>query len=169
MGRPLSAAATVAAATQRAEMRFARRAGGAFDRLNNQFLAEELWRNRKSACAPAQLSVMLATWTLRRWPRGGAEDGHNSTKGKQGEDAMSIRIVVATVLVLGTYGALSSGARAETQSDRDACIGDVHEHCGEFIPNRDAIVACLKQKIKKISHACRVVMTRPYPKNAQRN
>jgi hypothetical protein len=90
-------------------------------------------------------------------------------RGKKGEDAMSIRIVVATVLVLGTFGAVSSGARAETQSDRDACIGDVHEHCGEFIPNRDAIVACLKQKIKKISHACRVVMTRPYPKNAQSN
>jgi hypothetical protein len=82
---------------------------------------------------------------------------------------MSIRIVVATILVLGTFGAWSSGARAETQADRDACIGDVHEHCGEFIPNRDAIVACLKKKVKIISHACRVVMTRPYRKNAQSN
>ena len=73
---------------------------------------------------------------------------------------MSIRIMFATVLVLGLYGA--NGALAESQEDREACTPDVHEHCGEFIPNRDAIVQCLKKKIKVLSPACRRVMSRPY-------
>jgi len=73
---------------------------------------------------------------------------------------MSIRIVIATVLVLGLYGA--NGVRAETQEDREACTPDVNSLCGEFIPNRDAIIACLKQKIKRLSPACRRVMSRPY-------
>ena len=74
---------------------------------------------------------------------------------------MSIKFVVASVLVLGLYGA--NGALAEeSQQDREACTPDVHEHCGEFIPNRDAIVQCLKKKIKVLSPACRRVMSKPY-------
>ncbi|MEA3021712.1 MAG: hypothetical protein QOK01_564 [Alphaproteobacteria bacterium] len=69
--------------------------------------------------------------------------------------------LVTAVLALCAIGALSLGARAETPEDRQACIDDVHAHCGEFIPDRDAIVACLKRKLKAISPACRVVMTRP--------
>ncbi len=82
---------------------------------------------------------------------------------------MSIRVMVAGLLVLGTLGGWSSGVRAESQDDRDACIGDVHAHCGEFIPDREAIIQCLKHKLKQLTPACRVVMTRPYPKNAARN
>jgi hypothetical protein len=69
--------------------------------------------------------------------------------------------LVTAVLALCAIGALSLGARAETPEDRQACIDDVHAHCGEFIPDRDAIVACLKRKLKTISPACRIVMTRP--------
>jgi hypothetical protein len=82
---------------------------------------------------------------------------------------MRMRTAVASVLVLGALGTWSLGARAETQEDRDACIGDVHEHCGEFIPNRDAIVQCLKRKLRVISPACRVVMTKPVKHEAVRN
>jgi len=75
---------------------------------------------------------------------------------------MPNRTSLATaVLALCAIGALSLGARAETPEDRQACIDDVHAHCGEFIPDRDAIVACLKRKLKTISPACRIVMTRP--------
>ncbi len=81
---------------------------------------------------------------------------------------MLIKLVIATILVLGAFGGWSSGVRAETQQDRDACIGDVHEHCGEFIPDREAIIQCLKHKLKQLSPACRVVMTRPYRKDAAR-
>jgi hypothetical protein len=70
-------------------------------------------------------------------------------------------LIVTAALALCAIGALSLGARAETPEDRQACIDDVHAHCGEFIPDRDAIVACLKRKLKAISPACRIVMTRP--------
>ena len=73
---------------------------------------------------------------------------------------MSIKIVVATVLVLGLYGA--NGVRAETQEEREACTPDVHSLCGEFIPDRDAIIACLKKKMRQLSPGCRRVMSRPY-------
>jgi hypothetical protein len=79
---------------------------------------------------------------------------------------MSIRIVLAAALVLGAFGVGLNGALAETQADREACTPDVHEHCGQFIPDRDAIVQCLKQKIKQLSPACRKVMSQPYPKDA---
>jgi hypothetical protein len=69
--------------------------------------------------------------------------------------------LVTAVLALCAIGALSLGARAETPEERQACIDDVHAHCGEFIPDRDAIVACLKRKVKALSPACRTVMTRP--------
>jgi hypothetical protein len=77
-----------------------------------------------------------------------------------GENAMAIRTTAAGLLLLCALGALSPGARAETADDRAACTDDVHEHCGEFIPNRDEIILCLKRKLKVISPACRKVMTR---------
>jgi hypothetical protein len=77
------------------------------------------------------------------------------------EKAMAIRTAAAGLLLLCAVGALSPGARAETADDRAACTDDVHEHCGEFIPNRDEIILCLKRKLKAISPACRKVMTRP--------
>jgi len=75
---------------------------------------------------------------------------------------MSFKIMIATVLAIGAFGDWSTTARAESQADRDACTADVHEHCGEFIPNREAIIQCLKHKLKQLSPACRVVMSRPY-------
>jgi hypothetical protein len=69
--------------------------------------------------------------------------------------------LVAAVLALCALGAWSLAARAETPEDRAACIDDVHAHCGEFIPDRDKIVVCLKRKLRVISPACRTVMTRP--------
>lgn len=80
---------------------------------------------------------------------------------------MSIRIVMATALVLGAFGVGLNGALAETPEDRQACTPDVHQHCGQFIPDRDAIIQCLKQKIKLLSPGCRKVMSRPYPKDAR--
>ena len=75
---------------------------------------------------------------------------------------MLTRIVVAAVLVLALYGA--NGVRAETQADRDACTPDVNNLCGQFIPDRDAIIACLKEKNRRhqLSKVCSKVMSRPY-------
>ena len=76
---------------------------------------------------------------------------------------MKFRGVVAGLLVLGAIVALPLGAaRAESQEDREACTPDVNSICGQFIPDRDAIIACLKKKMKQLSPACRRVMSRPY-------
>lgn len=76
---------------------------------------------------------------------------------------MRIRGVVAGLLVVSAISAWPLGAaRAETQADRDACTPDVNSVCGQYIPDRDAIIACLKKNIRHLSPACRKVMSRPY-------
>ena len=73
---------------------------------------------------------------------------------------MLFRAGVAGLFLLG---ALSVGAaRAESQDDREACTPDVYAHCGEFIPDRERIVACLKKKMNQLSPACRTVMRKPW-------
>ena len=82
---------------------------------------------------------------------------------------MSVRIAVASMLVAGAVGGWSVDARAETAQDREACTPDVYAHCGDFIPNRDLIVQCLKKKMKVISPACRRVMARPFNSRSSEN
>jgi len=139
----------------------------AFRRVINGFFPLLHGRNPKSACASARLSFMLANRHCGVVDRVAYKSRRQIIR--RGEDAMSIRIVVASLLVVGAVGGWSVGARAETQSDRDACIPDVHAHCGEFIPNREAIIQCLKKKIRIISPACRRVMSRPYNPRASAN
>jgi hypothetical protein len=87
-----------------------------------------------------------------------------------GDKVMPIRIAIASALLFGALSWMSLGARAESQEDREACTPDVHAHCGDFIPNRELIVQCLKKKMKVISPACRRVMSRPYnPSRASAN
>jgi hypothetical protein len=81
-----------------------------------------------------------------------------------------MRGIFATALVLGAIVALPLGAaRAESSQDREACTPDVYAHCGEFIPDRERIVACLKQKIRQLSPACRQVMRKPWRPNTASN
>jgi hypothetical protein len=76
---------------------------------------------------------------------------------------MSMRGLTATALFLGAIAAWPlSAARAESAEDREACTPEVHRLCGQFIPDRDAIIKCLKQNIKHLVPACRRVMARPY-------
>jgi hypothetical protein len=82
---------------------------------------------------------------------------------------MPVRTVIASVLLLGTLGTWSLSARAETAEEREACTPDVYAHCGDYIPNRDAIVVCLKQKLKLLSPACRKVMLKPFNPKASQN
>ena len=76
---------------------------------------------------------------------------------------MSMRGMFATALVLGAIVALPlSAARAESQEDREACTPEVHRLCGQYIPDRERIVQCLKHNMKLLVPACRRVMSRPY-------
>jgi len=76
---------------------------------------------------------------------------------------MSVRGIFAATLVVGVLAALPLGAaRAESEQDREACTPDVHRLCGQYIPDRDAIIQCLKHNMRNLVPACRKVMSRPY-------
>jgi hypothetical protein len=50
-------------------------------------------------------------------------------------------------------------AEQGTADERRACTPDAFRLCGEFIPNADRITACLQEKVRDLSPACRVVFT----------
>jgi hypothetical protein len=51
-------------------------------------------------------------------------------------------------------------ATAETQEEQQACMNDAFNVCGDAIPDRDRVAACLTQNLNRISGACRTVMLR---------
>jgi hypothetical protein len=57
-------------------------------------------------------------------------------------------------------------ARADEQSDQQACMGDAMTICGQFIPDREKVGACLFSNRSRISPACRTAMQRFNPKTA---
>ena len=101
---------------------------------------------------------MLMPWTLRTVDRGACKELFH-----QGENAMSVRGVFAAALFVAALAVWPLGAaRAETEQDREACTPEVHRLCGQYIPDREAIVQCLKRNMKNLVPACRKVMSRPY-------
>jgi hypothetical protein len=58
------------------------------------------------------------------------------------------------------------GARADEQSDQSACMNDALTICGQFVPDRDKVGACLYSNRIRISPACRTAMQRYNPKTA---
>ena len=52
----------------------------------------------------------------------------------------------------------ASPAMAQSQEAQQACEGDVYDLCGDKIPDRDAIEACLRKKFSKVSKECRHFM-----------
>jgi len=62
------------------------------------------------------------------------------------------------VLVVGLLLALPAVAPAQTQVDQNGCQDDVFALCGEFIPDRDRIVTCLRHKWREVSPTCRSTM-----------
>ena len=76
---------------------------------------------------------------------------------------MSVRGIVAAALFVGALAAWPSSAlRAETEQDREACTPEVHRLCGQYIPDREAIIQCLKHNMKNLTPACKKVMSRPW-------
>ena len=47
-------------------------------------------------------------------------------------------------------------AFAYTQEEQQACTPDAMRLCGEFVPNVDAVTACMVQKKAQLSPQCRV-------------
>ncbi len=68
------------------------------------------------------------------------------------------KLLLAGLLLAGGAG-LPAMAEQGTADELRACTPDVFRLCGEFIPNADRITACLQEKVRDLSPACRVVFT----------
>ena len=77
---------------------------------------------------------------------------------------MKLSTIVALSALCLTLAPL--GARADEQSDQAACMNDAMTICGQFIPDRDRVGACLFSNRSRISPACRTAMQRYNPKTA---
>ena len=75
-----------------------------------------------------------------------------------------------TMLIALLVGAAVLPAAAEqgTPDDRRACTPDVFRLCGEFIPDASRITACLHQRVRDLSPACRLVFTGSGSSSARR-
>ncbi len=70
-----------------------------------------------------------------------------------------------TTLALGlfTLAVAPVAATAGAQEDRQACMNDALTVCGQFIPDRGRIEACLYANRSRISQACQAVLARSQP------
>jgi hypothetical protein len=80
------------------------------------------------------------------------------------EGTMKFSTAIAVSLLCLTLAPL--GARADEQSDQQACMGDAMSICGQFIPDRERVGACLVSNRSRISPACRAAVAHFNPKTA---
>jgi hypothetical protein len=66
-------------------------------------------------------------------------------------------VSVLTAVVAGPAAAQGRGS----MEDQMACTPDVYRLCSSYVPDEDAIVACLKRNVNVLSRACHAVFTRP--------
>jgi hypothetical protein len=69
---------------------------------------------------------------------------------------MKSRIVLAFTCLLFA----PTGATAASQEDQAACMNDAMTICGQFIPDRERVGACLYQNRNRLTPGCRTAMTR---------
>lgn len=65
-------------------------------------------------------------------------------------------------------GLLCTAAYAETAEERQACMSDAFRVCGDAIPDRARVTACMVRNKSLLGPACRAVMAR-YSQPAVRN
>ena len=59
-----------------------------------------------------------------------------------------------------------AAVRADPQQDQAACMNDAMTVCGQFIPDRERVAACLVSNRTRISVACRDALKRFNPRTA---
>jgi hypothetical protein len=64
---------------------------------------------------------------------------------------------IATAIMAQPAAAQGRGS----MEDQMACTPDVYRLCSSYVPDEDAIVACLKRNVNVLSRACHQVFTRP--------
>ena len=77
---------------------------------------------------------------------------------------MKIKIAIA----LAFFALVPATASAQSQEDQNACMNDAFTFCGQAIPDRGRVAACLSKNIRRISPACRAAMTRHHGKASRR-
>ncbi len=68
---------------------------------------------------------------------------------------LSVALLLALALSAGT-----AAAQGHSRADEEACTPDVYRLCGDYVPNQSRIVSCLRANSRRLSSACRAVMTR---------
>ena len=67
-------------------------------------------------------------------------------------------VFIGAIAALAVLFAVQAwAAEEETPAQRNACTPDVFRLCSNFIPDRDAITACLQRNTPKLNPACRAV------------
>jgi hypothetical protein len=79
---------------------------------------------------------------------------------------MAIRVVVIVALFATVLS--SAPARAE-EPNSDACMQFAFSICGQFIPDRERVAACLISHRSKVSAACRSALAHFRPHTASAN
>lgn len=67
---------------------------------------------------------------------------------------------VKTALALSCLLLAPVSVRADEQQDQQACMNDAFTVCGQDIPDRDRVAACLYSNRMRVSIACRAVLAR---------
>jgi hypothetical protein len=73
-----------------------------------------------------------------------------------------------TALALGVFslGLAPAALRADPQQNQQACMSDAMTVCGQFIPDRERVAACLIANRSRISAACREALKQFNPRTA---
>jgi hypothetical protein len=72
---------------------------------------------------------------------------------------------IYTAVALAFFGLACSPASTWAE-DSGACMQDAFSICGQFIPNREQVAACLISHRSHVSAACRSALTHFNPKTA---
>lgn len=69
---------------------------------------------------------------------------------------MKVHAVIALTVLGLTLSSLA--AKADAQSDQQACMQDAQIICGQFIPDRERVAHCLIAHRSRVSPACRAAL-----------
>ncbi len=69
-----------------------------------------------------------------------------------------VRLVCGLVLPVSLLFGGVNAASAQNPDVEQACTPDAMRLCGEFIPDRDKVKACMMHKRSELSEACRTAM-----------
>jgi hypothetical protein len=79
-----------------------------------------------------------------------------------------MKIQTTFALAMFAIALAPAAVRADPQHDQAACMNDAMTICGQFIPDRERVAACLISNRSRVSADCRAALTHFNPKTATR-